>query len=149
MEGIEQLYYVRFFLCQRGVCVWVEPHTGCSASGGHTWHWVGVLCLDCMGHEHVCTCWFCRSPAERRSTLPGGWGRVGTASSPSVPQEMAISNLCHLGSSSLNCHLLYFTQGRLCPSCSPKGAHFWCPPLSPRGGAPSSPCLARCCRWRL
>lgn len=61
---------------------------------------------------------------ERCSTLPGGWGRVGTAFSPSVTQETTTPNLFHLGSPSLSCHLLCFTQ-----SLSPKGAHFWCPSL--------------------
>lgn len=119
---MELLCYVLFFPCQRGVCVYGWNHTPAAVPvGGHAWHWVGMLCLG----------WFCQSPTERCSTLPGGWGRVGAAFSPSVTQEMAISNLCHLGSPSLNCHLLSFTQCRLCPSCSPKGAHFWCPPLSP------------------
>lgn len=146
---MEQLCYVLSFRV-REVCVYGWNHTPAAVPvGGHAWHWVGVLCLGCVGRGHVCTCWFCQPPAERCSTLPGGWGRVGTAFSPSVTQEMAISNLCHLGSPSLNC--LSFTQCRLCPSCSPKGAHFWCPPLSPGGGegAPSSPCLARCCWWRF
>lgn len=108
----------------RCVCVygWWNHTPAAVPVGGHAWHWVGVLCLGCVGRGHICTCWLCQPPAERCATLPGGWGRVGTAFSPSVTQQRAIPNLYHLGSQSLNRHLLCFPQCGLCRSRSPKGA---------------------------
>lgn len=78
-------------LCQRGVrgtthrlqCQRVAMHgTGWACCVWAAWG-VGMY-----AHARLC-----QPPAERCSTLPGGWGRVGTAFSPSVTQEMETSNL--------------------------------------------------------
>lgn len=130
---MEQLCYVLSFRV-REVCVYRWNHTPAAVPvGGHAWHWVGVLCLGCVGRGHVCTCWFCQPPAERCSTLPGGWGRVGTAFSPSVTQEMAISNLCHLGSPSLNCQPLFHSVPAV-PVLLSQGSTFLVPSTLPSGG---------------
>lgn len=119
--------------CQRGVCIGGTTHRlQCQWVGMHGTGWAccvwaawGVGMYAHTGSASL----------PQRGVYSARWlGESGEAFSPSVTQEMAISNLCHLGSPSLNCHLLSFTQCRLCPSCSPKGAHFWCPPLSPVGG---------------
>lgn len=52
-------------------CVW-NYTPAAVPTGGHAWHWVGVLCLGRMGRGHVCTRQLCQPPAERCSTPPGG-----------------------------------------------------------------------------
>lgn len=133
--------------CQRGVCGithWLQ----CQRVAMHGTGWACCVWAEWgVGmYAHASSASLPQRGALLCQVAGGGWG---TAFSPSVTQEIKTPNLYLLGSPSLNRHLLCFTQHQFCLSPSLPREHIFDALPSPWGDASNSPCLARCCWWRL